>query len=102
MRHGLPRFIFFLIVALFLIALLALAVTFLWNYIFPPVFGWKPLTIWQGLALLLLSKILFSGFGWRSGPKSWRKHRPSWRDKWKKMSPEEREALRAKWRDRCG
>ena len=34
-------------------------VMFLWNAIIPEVTGWKPLTYWQSIGLLVLFKILF-------------------------------------------
>jgi hypothetical protein len=71
----------------------------LWNWLLPPLFGWRLITFWQGLALLALCRILFGGFGGhRSG-------RPSFRHRMKErcgnMTPEERErfrqGIRATW-----
>ena len=36
-----------------------MVVMFLWNAIIPDVTGWKPLTFWQAVGLLILFKILF-------------------------------------------
>lgn len=59
----------------------------LWNWL-APVFGLHSLTFWQALGLLILSKILFGGF--RGGPG----HAGDWRhrmkDRWEKMTPEQR------------
>jgi len=38
-------------------------VMLLWNWLMPDIFGLKPLTYWQAWGLLVLSHILFKGFG---------------------------------------
>ena len=41
----------------------------LWNWLLPPLFGWRMITFWQALGLLVLCRILFggvSGRGWHS------------------------------------
>ena len=69
-------------------------VMFLWNAIIPDVTGWKPLTFWQAVGLLVLFKILFGGFGKHSGRHSkWKKMK----NKWKEMDPEERKEMKEKW-----
>jgi Ca2+/H+ antiporter, TMEM165/GDT1 family len=74
----------------------------LWNNILVAVTGVKAITFLQALGILLLSKILFGGFG---GGKSWRGS-PAWKEKmnqrWDKMSPEERDKFKAEWKNRCG
>ena len=35
----------------------------LWNWLLPPLFGFPTVTVWQGLGLLVLSRLLFEGFG---------------------------------------
>ncbi len=75
----------------------------LWNNILVAVTGVKAITFLQALGILLLSKILFGGFG--GGGKSWRGS-PAWKEKmkqrWDKMTPEEREKFKAEWKNRCG
>lgn len=61
----------------------------LWNWLLPPLFGWRLLTFWQALGLLLLCRILFGGLG--RGPRGPRG--PRFRG-CRKMSPEEREKFR--------
>src|SRR5207247_7884751 len=34
----------------------------LWNWLLPQLFGWRPITFWQALGILLLCRILFGGF----------------------------------------
>jgi len=75
----------------------------LWNAILPAVLGIKEITFIQALGILLLSKILFGGFGRRGG---WHGRHQQWRhnmqEKWVNMTPEEREKFKAEWKNRCG
>lgn len=50
-------------------ALGGFVVRWLWNWLLPPLFGWKAITFWQALALLALTRILFGGFGMNGGPR---------------------------------
>jgi hypothetical protein len=65
------------------------AVKLLWNRLLPPLFGWPAVTFWQALGLLVLSRILFGGFG-RHGGRGWR------------MKDEDRERIRQRVRERYG
>jgi hypothetical protein len=71
----------------------------LWNVLMPPIFGWHTITFWQGLGLLLLSKILFGGFH-RHGGGGRNRWRQGLKDRWGQMTPEEREKFRNGMR--CG
>ena len=42
----------------------------LWNWLLPPLFGWRQITFWQALGLLLLCRILIGGFGWHGSGRS--------------------------------
>jgi hypothetical protein len=89
----------FLPIAVLFIALFGLIVMSLWNWLMPALFGWKVVTFWQAIGLVILSKILFGGF--RGGPRGmhWR-HRMM--ERWEQMTPEEREkfqeGMRSKFR----
>jgi hypothetical protein len=77
----------------------------LWNAILPAALGVKAITFIQALGILLLSKILFGGgprggFGGRCGPGGMWKMKM--REKFQNMTPEEREKIRATWKNRCG
>jgi hypothetical protein len=75
----------------------------LWNWLLPPLFGWRMITFWQAAGLLALCRILFggvSGRGMHRSGSNWRARRMAGR--WGKMSPEEREKFRQGWRERCG
>jgi hypothetical protein len=84
------------------IAVFSGLVMLLWNNLLPALFHLPLITFWQALGLLILTKILFSGFrsggGWGRGG-HWRQnmHR-----KWMEMSPEDRERFKSEWRSRCG
>src|SRR5882672_8202484 len=42
----------------------------LWNGLLPPIFGWRQITFWQALGILVLCRILFGGFGFHRGRRS--------------------------------
>lgn len=73
-------------------------VMLLWNCLMPEIFHLPVITFWQALGLLILTKILFSGFR-GGGPK------PRWKEKlkkrWMNMTPEEREKFKQEWGRRC-
>ena len=72
----------------------------LWNWLLPPLFGWREVTFWQALGLLVLCRILFGGFG-THGPGHSRARRRM-RERWQHMTAEERERFRQGMAGRCG
>jgi hypothetical protein len=60
----------------------------LWNWLLPPLFGWRQVTFWQALGLLALCRILFGGHVYRSHSR--------------RRTPEERERFRQAMRERFG
>ena len=84
------------------VTIFTFAVMFLWNWLIPDLFKGPFITYPQALGLLVLSKILFHGFGCRGG--HWKRHQ--WKErmheKMNSMSPEEREKFREQWQKRCG
>lgn len=94
---------FFVLAPIALVAFIVIGgevVMHLWNWLLPTLFGWRLITFWQALGLLLLCRILFGGFGGHSHPRSrWGRPRPEF---WDKMTPEEREKFRQETRGRCG
>lgn len=89
-----------------LIPLIALAIALfgwvtmsLWNWLIPQLFNGPVITFWQALGLLVLSKILFSGFGKGGGHRKARWKR-NWQRKLSHMSPEERERFKQKFEER--
>ena len=81
------------------VAVLAFIVMNLWNWLVPVVFGGRIVTFWQALGLLVLSRILLGGFFRRGGFGDRRRARQAM---WERLTPEEREKLRAGLRHRCG
>lgn len=74
-------------------------VMYLWNWLLPSLFGWRLITFWQALGLLVLCRILFGGWGRHGGPRSHFRRRMA--EKWEHMTPEEREKFRQSMRGRC-
>ena len=84
----------------------------LWNWLLPSLFGFRQITFWQALGILLLCRILFGGFGGRgfgsSGVRGRMRERMAERmgertaERWDRMTPEERERFRQGMRGRCG
>lgn len=72
----------------------------LWNWLLPPLFGWRQITFWQALGLLALCRILFGGFGLHSSARSNVRRRMA--ERWDSMTPEERERFRQGMRDHWG
>ena len=69
-------------------------VRLLWNWLLPPLTGWRAVTFTQALGLLLLCRLLFGGIRARGGP--WMHGR------WRHMSAEERARFREQMRERWG
>lgn len=103
----------FLLFAVLFVALAGLAVMSLWNALLPALFGVPTVTFWQALGLLVLGRLLF-GFGFRPrGYGGWG-HRGGWggprhgdwrqkmEERWKSLTPEQRERYRQRWEARCG
>jgi Ca2+/H+ antiporter, TMEM165/GDT1 family len=97
-KKGLMMATFFIAAMLFFTAV----VMGLWNAILPAVLGLKTITFLQALGILVLSKILFGGCsgGWRGGRgHEWKQ---KMKEKWDIMTPDERDQLKAEWKNRCG
>lgn len=82
------------------IGVLGLITQLLWNWLVPALFGGTMITIWQALGLLLLSKILLWPLGKRHYRSSYRGS--YWREKWSKMTEEEKAQFRNKMKEKCG
>lgn len=110
------------------IALISLVVMLLWNAVVPGLTGWAALTYWKAMGLLVLCKILFSGFpcrrGGPGGPpwvqgrhagmrmawwrnlseeerEQWKERRKEWRATWEGMAPADRAKYKESWKARC-
>jgi hypothetical protein len=86
------------------LAVTGFVVMSLWNYLLPGILHVGVITFWQALGIFILCKILF-GFGhkghrWGGGGAPWMRRKME--DRFRNMSPEEREKFKAHMRDRCG
>lgn len=99
------KFLGWVAIGLTVVFMLGIVTMQLWNWLVPVLFGGPVITFWQGLGLLLLSKILFWGFGGKSG---WHSHRGHPGDHWKSrfyakfssMTPDERAAIKQKLKEK--
>jgi hypothetical protein len=76
----------------------------LWNWLMPSLFNLPQIGLAQTFGLLLLSRILFGGFGGRRG--GWAHKRKAWQQRMagrmEHLSPEEREKFKQQMQQRCG
>ncbi len=99
-KRRIVRLIAFVLPAFLIVfAGLVWALFALWNSLMPAIFGLRVITYWQALGLMVLSWILFRGFrGPQFGRDPWAR---GMRDRWRKMTPAEREeftkGLRSRW-----
>jgi hypothetical protein len=89
-----------ILAGLLFVAIGGVIVQQLWNGLLPSLFGWRTVTFWQALGILVLCRILFGGFGRHGSAGSKVRHRISHRisermaERWEAMTPEERERFR--------
>src|SRR5271169_4131153 len=84
-----------LILVALAVTVLGVVVMSLWNWLLPPLTGWHPISFLQAMALLVLCRILFGG---HRGPVGhWRQH---WKQRFERMTPEERQRFRDGLRQR--
>src|SRR5882672_10440388 len=82
----------FIVFAPVFVAALSLVVMLLWNALIPSLFAGPILGFWQAAGLLVLCRVLFGGFSPHGHHNNWRQG--SWRARWHRMSPEERDRFR--------
>jgi hypothetical protein len=99
-RHWILRILKFVLFAALFVGVFSFIVMSLWNWLMPALFGWRMISYWQAMGILILSKILLGGFRGQAG-RHW-----YWRrrmlERWEQMTPEEREKFREGIRGRCG
>lgn len=103
-RKRVPDGVKFIFVILFILAVLFLighVIVFLWNEILVDVTGVKPIHFWQAVGLFVLSRILFGGFRMNRGGFK-KRMRGRWKERWSRMSDDERAEMKARWKERCG
>lgn len=78
----------------------------LWNQLVPELFNGPVINFWQTLGLLVLSRILFGGWGRGGRSGAWARRRKMMREKMESrmasLSAEEQEKFRQKMRATCG
>lgn len=57
------KIIAFVILGAIIVLVFSFSVKLLWNWLIPNIFGFREITYWEGIGLLVLAKILFGGFG---------------------------------------
>jgi hypothetical protein len=96
--HWRKKGFFFVLFILAAVLGAAALVMFLWNAVLPSLLNVPLISYWQSLGLLALCRILFGGF--RFGSRG--HYGGGWKEKYRNMSEEEKAALKAKWKERCG
>jgi hypothetical protein len=92
--------VLFVVVMTLVLGLVAWLTQYLWNWIVPDLFAGPVISFWQAVGLLVLSKILLWPIG-RGGRCGHRYGGPGpWSARWKSMSPEQRERLKARMREK--
>jgi hypothetical protein len=91
------RILLFFVIGPIAILVFGGTVMLLWNNVLSPVLHISTITFWQGLGILVLSKILFSSFSGGSGSR-----RDYWKQRmmWKNMTPEQKEKFKEEWKNR--
>ncbi len=74
----------------------------LWNWLLPPLFGWRQITFWQEVGLLVLCRILFGGSRWRGPGRYSFRRRMRMEERCWHRTPEEREQFRQRVREYFG
>jgi Ca2+/H+ antiporter, TMEM165/GDT1 family len=96
------KWMFFLLIIPLVVLAFSYLVMFLWNAILPEVVHVNPITYWQAMGLLVLSRLLFGGFGFRGNHHHHHVEKArEIREKWKGMSEEEKAQFKEEWRNRC-
>ncbi|MCH5715128.1 hypothetical protein [Niabella hibiscisoli] len=99
-KCGRPPVILMVLCGAAAVFLFSAIVMLLWNAVLPDVLPVRPVNYWQAMGILVLSKILFSGFG--GGGRKKFGSRGELRDKYRNMGEEERQKFREAWKRRCG
>jgi hypothetical protein len=98
-RNKFLKIIGFVLLGLLALTAFGFVTMYLWNWLVPELFNGPELSFWQTLGLLVLSKILFSGFG-KGGHHHGGSWKPYWKERMNRMSPEDRERFKQKMKDK--
>jgi hypothetical protein len=95
------RFILIPLAVVAFLSLISFVVMTLWNYLLPGILHVGMITFWQAMGIFILCKILFGfGKGGHRGGAPWMRHKMA--ERFKNITPEEREKFKEKWGQRCG
>ena len=94
------KIVLFVLLAIVMFFAVSAIVMLLWNWLLPAIFGVKTITFLQAIGILILSKILFGGFGGKKGFGQ-EKFRRLKEERMNGMSDEEKEKLKEIWKKRC-
>ena len=92
----------------FFVLLFGFGTMHLWNWLVPLLFHGPIINFCQAIGLLVLSKILFGGFGRKfgRGGHCGQGYRGGWKnrmnDRFSTMTPEEKEEFKKRFKDKCG
>ncbi|WP_139924591.1 hypothetical protein [Hymenobacter sp. DG01] len=96
----------FIVFAALFIAAAGYLTMSLWNWLVPTLFQGPFISFWQTLGLLLLTRILFGGWGRGGRGAAWTRRRKLWKQKMESrmagLTPEEQEKFRQKMQGVCG
>ena len=99
-RYWIARGVKFVVFGATAVAVASVVVMGLWNWVMPITFGLPVINFWQALGLLALSRVLLGGFHGGLGPRvHWRRRM---RERWERMTPEQREKFMEGMQHRCG
>jgi len=84
---------------LIVVAAVVYGTQWLWNSLIPELFGGPVIGYWQTLGLLVLTRILL--FPWsKGGGGRWHRGAGYWGARWKSMTPEQRDRLKARMQEK--
>jgi Ca2+/H+ antiporter, TMEM165/GDT1 family len=97
------RFFFFFLIFPALFLAIGGIVMYLWNGILPDVIHVGTISYLQALGILILSKILFSGFrhGYHGGHEHMHGRLHHFKEKWENMTDEEKAKYKEEWKNCC-
>ena len=102
-RFWIGKVVMMIIFFILAVVVFGVIVMSLWNALLPAIFGVKSITLLQAFGILVLSKILFGGFGHRrwGGGRGYQ-WKQNMQNRMAAMTPEEKEKFKSEWKNRCG
>jgi hypothetical protein len=86
------KFVLIAVLCVIALALFGFVVMKLWNWLTPALFGWRQVSYWQAVGVIILTRLLFGRWGGSAGRGGYRRRQI--RARWQDMTPEEREKFR--------